>query len=86
MTTTAEHRVSRVFTSGGHRGDLVYVLAHARARALRDGVAFVRGPEGDSISIVPMVHGWDVNTASFFTPTWMDQVVQILAQYGQEGA
>ena len=65
-------------------GQLVYVLAHARAYALRDGVAFVTGPEGDQVSIAMVGDLWDVRPSSFFVPTWIGQVGAILNTHGLE--
>lgn len=73
-----------MFTSGGVHGALVYVLAHARAQALRDGVAFISGPDHNRVSIA-LVHGaWDVRPASFFSPTWLNEVSEILNTFGLE--
>lgn len=83
MTATVR-RVTRMFGSGGTHGDLVYVLAHARARALRDGVAFVNGPDHNQVSIALIDGAWDVRPASFFAPTWLTQVSEILNLYGLE--
>ena len=83
MTATVL-RVTRMFGSGGTHGDLVYVLAHARATALRDGVAFVSGPDHNRVSIAMIDGAWDVRPASFFPPVWLTQVSEILNTFGLE--
>jgi len=77
---------SRRFKTRGAAGEFVYVVAVARARALSEGVAFIRGPEGDTASIALIDGAWNVAPASFFTPPWIDQVQQILTDYGQEAS
>jgi hypothetical protein len=77
-------RSKGVFKSAGTHGDLVYVVAHARAQALRLGVAFITGPDRNQVSIAMVGELWDVRPSSFFTPTWMEQVSQILNTFGLE--
>lgn len=84
MRSPVETRLHHRFRSNGVAGSLVYVLGHARARALRDGVAFLTGPDGEAISIAYVNDAWVVSPASFFTPEWADKVLPILEQHGSE--
>lgn len=75
-----------MYSSSGTHGALVYVLAHARAHALAHGVAFISGPDHNSVAIAMVGDLWSVTPASFFPPTWINQVQDILNTHGLEGA